>query len=68
MTNAKSVWSHLLKNLNGDRSERSKEYSSKDSATIISLVKSFQAESERRRMIELAEMQKKLVEKEVDSA
>ena len=55
----------LIKKLNGDRSERLKN-KQKDNATIISLVKSFQAESERRRMIEIAEMQKKLVEEEVE--
>jgi len=55
----------LIKKLNGDRSERLKNRQ-KDNATILSLVKSFQAESERRRMIELAEMQKKIVEEEVE--
>ena len=54
----------LIKKLNGDRAERLKNRR-QDNATIISLVKNFQAESERRRMIELAEMQKKLVEDEV---
>jgi len=54
----------LIKKLNGDRAERLKNRR-QDNATIISLVKSFQVESERRRMIELAEMQKKLVEDEV---
>jgi hypothetical protein len=54
----------LIKKLNGDRAERLKNRR-QDNATIISLVKSFQIESERRRMIELAEMQKKLVEDEV---
>ena len=51
----------LIKKLNGDRAERLKNRR-QDNATIISLVKNFQAESERRRMIEIAEMQKKLVE------
>jgi len=55
----------LIKKLNGDRAERLKNRR-QDNATIISLVKNFQAESERRRMIELAEMQKKLVEDEVE--
>jgi hypothetical protein len=55
----------LIKKLNGDRAERLKNRR-QDTATIISLVKSFQIESERRRMIELAEMQKKLVEDEVE--
>ena len=53
----------LIKKLNGDRAERLKN-KSKENATIISLVKSFQSEHERRRMIELAEMQKILVEEE----
>lgn len=53
----------LIKKLNGDRAERLKNRST-ENATILSLVKSFQAESERRRMIDLAEMQKKLVEDE----
>lgn len=54
----------LIKKLNGDRAERLKNRS-KENATIISLVKNFQVEEERRRMIELAEMQKKLVDEEV---
>ena len=54
----------LIKKLNGDRSERLKN-KSKENATIISLVKNFQVEDERRRMVELAEMQKKLVDEEV---
>ena len=54
----------LIKKLNGDRAERLKNRR-QDNATIISLVKNFQAESERRRMVEIAEMQKKLVEEEV---
>ena len=53
----------LIKKLNGDRAERLKN-KSKENATIISLVKNFQAQHERQRMIELAEMQKKLVEEE----
>ena len=53
----------LIKKLNGDRAERLKNRN-KENATIVSLVKNFQAEHERRRMIELAEMQKKLVEEE----
>ena len=54
----------LIKKLNGDRSERLKNRS-KENATIISLVKNFQVEDERLRMIQLAEMQKKLVDEEV---
>lgn len=54
----------LIKKLNGDRSERLKN-KNKENATIVSLVKNFQVEDERKRMIELAEMQKKLVDEEV---
>jgi hypothetical protein len=53
----------LIKKLNGDRAERMKNRHH-ENATIISLVRSFQIEEERKRMIELAEMQKKLVEEE----
>ena len=53
----------LIKKLNGDRAERMKNIRH-ENATILSLVRSFQIEEERRRMIELAEMQKKLVEEE----
>ena len=35
-----------------------------ETATILSLVRNFQIEEERQRMIQLAEMQKKLVEEE----
>ncbi len=54
----------LIKKLNGDRAERLKNRS-KENATILSLVKNFQIEDERRRMVELADMQKKLVDEEV---
>ena len=54
----------LIKKLNGDRAERLKN-KNKENATILSLVKNFQVEDERRRMVELAEMQKKLVDEEV---
>lgn len=55
----------LIKKLNGDRAERLKNRQ-KENATIISLVRNFQMQEERERMIELAEMQKKLVEEEAD--
>ena len=55
----------LIKKLNGDRAERLKNRRV-ENATILSLVRSFQVEEERKRMIELAEMQKKLVEEEVE--
>jgi len=53
----------LIKKLNGDRAERMKN-KRHENATILSLVRGFQIEEERKRMIELAEMQKKLVEEE----
>jgi len=55
----------LIKKLNGDRAERLKNRH-KETATLLSLVRSFQIEEERKRMVELAEMQKKLVEEEAD--
>ena len=55
----------LIKKLNGDRAERLKNRR-QENATILSLVRNFQIEEERKRMIELAEMQKKLVEEEAD--
>jgi phage gpG-like protein len=53
----------LIKKLNGDRAERLKNRR-QENATILSLVRNFQVEEERKRMIQLAEMQKKLVEEE----
>jgi len=53
----------LIKKLNGDRAERMKN-KRHETATILSLVRNFQIEEERQRMIQLAEMQKKLVEEE----
>ena len=53
----------LIKKLNGDRAERMKNQRH-ENATILSLVRNFQVEEERKRMVELAEMQKKLVEEE----
>jgi len=55
----------LIKKLNGDRAERLKNRRT-ENATILSLVRSFQVEEERKKMIQLAEMQKKLVEEEVE--
>ena len=55
----------LIKKLNGDRGERLKNRQT-ENATILSLVRNFQIEEERLRMIELAEMQKKLARKEAD--
>ena len=55
----------LIKKLNGDRAERLKN-KQKDNASILSLVKNFQLEEQRQQMVQLAEMQKKLVEEEVE--
>mgnify|MGYP001208956698 FL=1 len=55
----------LIKKLNGDRAERLKNRF-KENASILTLVRNFQIEEQRNHMIEIAEMQKKLVEEEVD--
>lgn len=55
----------LIKKLNGDRAERMKNRQ-QDNASILSLVKNFQLEEQRIQMIQLADMQKALVEEEVD--
>jgi hypothetical protein len=55
----------LIKKLNGDRAERLKNRT-KENASILSLVRNFQIEEERQQMIKLAEMQKILVEEEVE--
>ena len=56
----------LIKKLNGDRAERIKNRH-KENATILSLVRSFQVEDERNRMLEIADMQKTIVENEAES-
>lgn len=55
----------LIKKLNGDRSVRMKNKQDRF-GSILNLVQSFQEEEERNRMIQIAEMQKQLVEDEVD--
>ena len=55
----------LIKKLNGDRAERLKNRF-KENASILTLVRNFQIEEQRNQMIEIAEMQKKLVEEETD--
>ena len=55
----------LIKKLNGDRAERLKNRH-KDNASILTLVRNFQIEEERKQMVQLAEMQKILVEEEVE--
>ena len=56
----------LIARLNGDRKERIKD-KHKNNASILSLVKLFQNEEDRKRMVEIAERQKLLVKEEVDS-
>jgi len=53
----------LTKKLQGDRSERMKN-KHRENASILSLVQMFQDEEERKNMIRMAEMQKKLVKEE----
>ena len=55
----------LIARLNGDRKERIKN-KHRDNASILSLVKVFQNESDRKRMVEMAEKQKLLIEEEAD--
>jgi hypothetical protein len=56
----------LIARLNGDRKERVKN-KHKDNASILSLVKVFQNEEDRTRMVEMAEKQKLLIKEEADS-
>ena len=55
----------LIKKLNGDRAERLRNRH-KENASILTLVRNFQIEEQRNQMLEIAEMQKKLVEEEAD--
>jgi hypothetical protein len=55
----------LTKKLQGDRSERMKN-KQRENASILSLVQMFQEEEERKNMVHIAEMQKKLVSAEAD--
>jgi len=55
----------LTKKLQGDRSERMKNRQ-RENASILSLVQMFQDEEERKNMIRIAEMQKKLVKDEAN--
>jgi hypothetical protein len=56
---------NLTKKLQGDRSERMKN-KQRENASILSLVQMFQEEEERKNMVHIAEMQKKLVSQEAD--
>ena len=55
----------LIARLNGDRKERIKN-KHRDNASILSLVRVFQNESDRKRMLEMAEKQKLLINQEAD--
>ncbi len=55
----------LIARLNGDRKERVKN-KHKDNSSILSLVKVFQNETDRKRMVEMAEKQKLLISEEAD--
>ena len=55
----------LTKKLQGDRSERMKN-KQRENASILSLVQMFQDEEERKNMVRIAEMQKKLVKDEAN--
>lgn len=56
---------NLTKKLQGDRAERMKK-SQKDSASFLSIVQMFQEEEERKNMVRMAEMQKKLIKEEAE--
>ena len=55
----------LIARLNGDRKERIKN-KHKDNASILSLVKLFQNEKDRKMMVDMAEKQKLLIAQEAD--
>ena len=55
----------MLAKLNGERAKRVANKEQRN-ASIISLVQLFQDEEERKLMIKMAEMQKKMVRKEAD--
>tara|TARA_B100000212_G_scaffold342604_1_gene331223 strand:- start:30051 stop:31109 length:1059 start_codon:yes stop_codon:yes gene_type:complete len=55
----------LISKLQGDRSKRIASHVEKN-ASILNLVQLFQEEEERKIMIKMAEMQKKIIEKEAD--
>ena len=56
---------NLTKKLQGDRAERMKK-NQKDSASFLAIVHMFQEEEERKNMVHMAEMQKKLIKKEAE--
>ncbi|NDE05546.1 MAG: hypothetical protein EB003_13045, partial [Flavobacteriia bacterium] len=68
--NTHHIWAegrieNLTKKLQGDRAERMKN-KYKENASIISLVQLFQDEEERKNMVKIAEMQKKMVSEEAN--
>lgn len=56
---------NLTKKLQGDRAERMKK-SQKNNASFLSIVQMFQEEEERKNMVRMAEMQKKLIREEAE--
>jgi hypothetical protein len=56
---------NLTKKLQGDRAERMKK-NQKDSASFLAIVQMFQEEEERKNMVRMAEMQKKLIKEEAE--
>ena len=56
---------NLTKKLQGDRAERMKK-SQKQNASFLSIVQMFQEEEERKNMVRMAEMQKKLIKEEAE--
>lgn len=56
----------LIARLNGDRKERIKNRHN-DNASILSLVRVFQNEADRKRMVDMAEKQKMLIAQETDN-
>jgi hypothetical protein len=56
---------NLTQKLQGDRAERMKN-KYKENASIISLVQLFQDEEERKNMVKIAEMQKKIISEEAN--
>jgi len=56
---------NLTKKLQGDRAERMKK-SQKQNASFLAIVQMFQEEEERKNMVRMAEMQKKLIKEEAE--
>lgn len=56
---------NLTKKLQGDRAERMKK-NQKDNASFLAIVHMFQEEEERKNMVRMAEMQKKLIKEEAE--